>query len=63
MTVKELKELLEQFDESKEVTVCINTFLGYVYEPAKAKEQFMRSAWGNDRSVITLFCPEQTGAI
>lgn len=61
MTVKELKELLEQFDENKEIVVCGDN--RYAYTPDCARDAKLRAFWGKDRSVVCLFCLDQTGRV
>ena len=63
MTVRELIELLEQFDGNKDVVVCPDNHPRYVYAPGSAREKEMNSFWGNDREVVCLFCNEQIGSV
>lgn len=63
MTIKELKELLEIYDENAEIVLCTDTFSKYAYEPGYTKKRELRSFWGKDRQVVCLFGGDQIGAI
>ena len=61
MTVKELKELLDNFDDGKEV-VFKPQGSDYVYKPNYACTHEIRKFWASDVLGVVI-CTEQTGSI
>lgn len=61
MTVKELKEMLNIFDDDKEVVFKPQNS-DYVYKPTHACTHEVRKFWGQDTHSVVI-CTEQTGSI
>jgi len=61
MTVKELKEMLNGYDDNKEV-VFKPQKSDYVYAPKYACTHEVRKFWGSDTHAVVI-CTEQTGGI
>lgn len=63
MTVKELINELEYFDDNDEIVVC-GSNTDYVDEPCYTIDKTeMRSFWGNDRTVVVIKGNSQLGMI
>lgn len=62
MTVGELKDLLETYDDNDEVVMKPENS-NYVDGIDHATEEYIRSFWGKDRKTIVLKSSGQTGAL
>lgn len=66
MTIKELKELLEQFDENKRVCIADSSRYGnaYAYNIMGAKEVTLSPYWSDDEELIVrIRMGEQIGTV
>lgn len=62
MTVKELKSILNDFDDNMEVVIQQSNSR-YVDEIRGATKKEMRSMWGSDRNVVVITSNGQEGAV
>lgn len=62
MTVRELKELLENYDDNEEIVVSDGGT--YLYDISKIKKGYgVRAFWGNDYKALVLVARDQVGAM
>lgn len=62
MTIKELKSILNDFDENMEIVIQPSNSR-YVDEIRGATKKEMRSMWGSDRNVVVITSNGQGGAV
>jgi len=62
MTVSELKELLNEIPDEREILFCPDNS-DYVEDIRDIKRKFVRSMWGNDFEAFVIRSDGQTGSI
>lgn len=61
MTVKELRDMLSDYNDNDTIMIKCENFAYSIYEEVQTRE--LRSAWGIDRDVLVLIADDQIGRI